>query len=210
MGAELRRRPARRGLPVVYLAEAGGARMPDIMGSAGIASFGHSTYYGTRRRRVPMVTAVLGQAYGLPTWNACLSDWVVRLEGAWMAVSGPRVLELATGEKISPEELGGSKLHAEETGFADAVGATEDECLALVKRVLSYLPSHNRRAPPAAEVPTGSGAEMGTIADLVPEARNRAYDMTQVLRRVARGGGDLPGQEGLRRRPLPPPPRRGR
>jgi hypothetical protein len=41
--------------------------MPDIMGSAGIASFGHSTYYGTRRRRVPMVTAVLGQAYGLPT-----------------------------------------------------------------------------------------------------------------------------------------------
>src|SRR5216684_1282815 len=157
--AELKRLAARRGLPVVYLAEAGGARMPDIMGSAGIASFGHSTYYGTRRRRVPMVTAVLGQAYGLPTWNACLSDFVVMLEGASMAVSGPRVLELATGEKISPEELGGSKLHAEETGFADAVGATEDECLALVKRVLSYLPSHNRQAPPAAEVPTGSGAE---------------------------------------------------
>src|SRR5229473_1789305 len=186
--AELKRLAARRGLPVVYLAEAGGARMPDIMGSAGIASFGHSTYYGTRRRRVPMVTAVLGQAYGLPTWNACLSDFVVMLEGASMAVSGPRVLELATGEKISPEELGGSKLHAEETGFADAVGATEDECLALVKRVLSYLPSHNRQAPPRAEVPAGSGAEMGTIADLVPEARNRAYDMTRVLRRLADGG----------------------
>src|SRR5229473_1224663 len=104
--AELKRLAARRGLPVVYLAEAGGARMPDIMGSAGIASFGHSTYYGTRRRRVPMVTAVLGQAYGLPTWNACLSDFVVMLEGASMAVSGPRVLELATGEKISPEESG--------------------------------------------------------------------------------------------------------
>jgi acetyl-CoA carboxylase carboxyltransferase component len=110
------------------------------------------------------------------------------LEGASMAVSGPRVLELATGEKISPEELGGSKLHAEETGFADAVGATEGECLALVKRVLSYLPSHNRQAPPAAAVPAGSGAEMGTIADLVPEARNRAYDMTRVLRRLADGG----------------------
>jgi len=108
--AELKRLAARRGLPVVYLAEAGGARMPDIMGSAGIASFGHSTYYGTRRRRVPMVTAVLGQAYGLPTWNACLSDFVVMLEGASMAVSGPRVLELATGEKISPEESEGPLL----------------------------------------------------------------------------------------------------
>ena len=186
--AELKRLAARRGMPIVYLAEAGGARMPDIMGSAGIASFGNSTYYGTRRRRVPMVTAVLGQAYGLPTWNACLSDFVVMREGASMAVSGPRVLELATGEKISPEELGGAKMHAEETGFADVVGQTDDDCLALVKRFLAYMPSHNRQAPPRAEVPAGSGAEMGTIADLVPEARNRAYDMTRVLRRLADGG----------------------
>ena len=102
-----------------------------------------------------MVTAVLGQAYGLPTWNACLSDFVVMLEGASMAVSGPRVLELATGEKISAEELGGAKAHAEETGFADVVAETEDECLALVKRFLSYLPSHNRQAPPVAAVPGG-------------------------------------------------------
>ena len=186
--AELKRLAARRGMPIVYLAEAGGARMPDIMGSSGLASFGNSTCYGTRRRRVPMVTAVLGQAYGLPTWNACLSDFVVMLEGASMAVSGPRVLELATGEKISPEELGGAKVHAEETGFADVVAKTEDECLALVKRFLSYLPSHNRQAPPRAEVPAGSGAEMRTIADLVPEARNRAYDMTRVLGRLADGG----------------------
>ncbi len=199
--AELKRMAARRGMPIVYLAEAGGARMPDIMGSAGIASFGNSTYYGTRRRRVPMVTAVLGQAYGLPTWNACLSDFVVMLEGASMAVSGPRVLELATGEKISAEELGGAKAHAEETGFADAVGKTEDECFALVKRFLSYLPSHNRQAPPVAAVPAGSGAEMATIADLVPEARNRAYDMTRVLRRLADGGEIFPVKERFGRQP---------
>jgi acetyl-CoA carboxylase carboxyltransferase component len=97
-------------------------------------------------------------------------------------------MDPATGEKISPEELGGVKLHTEETGLADAAGRTEDECLALVRRFLSYLPSHHRQAPPAAEVPAGSGAEMGTIADLVPEARNRAYDMTRVLRRLADGG----------------------
>src|SRR4029453_14478777 len=48
--------------------------------------------------------------------------------------------------------------------------------------------SHTRQAPPSAEVPAGSGAEMGTIADLVPEARNRAYDMARVLRCLADGG----------------------
>src|SRR5688572_5640792 len=183
--AEVKATAIRRGVPIVYLSEAGGARMPDIMGAAGIASFGKSTYYGLRRRKVPMVTAVLGQSYGLPTWNACLSDFVVMLAGASMAVSGPRVLELATGEQVSPEDLGGVKVHAEETGFADAVGDTEDECLALVRRFLSYMPSHSRQTPPRAA--PGDSGDVTTIAGLVPEARNRAYDMTKVVRRLCDG-----------------------
>ena len=193
--AEIKRLAVERGIPIVYLAEAGGARMPDIMGSAGIASFGNSTYYGTRRRQVPMVTAVLGQAYGLPTWNACLSDFVVMWQGASMAVSGPRVLELATGEHVTPEELGGAAVHAGETGLVDAVGETEDDCLALVRRFLSYLPSHAGEAPPRRTVPAGSGSDMAGIADLVPEARNRAYDMTKLLRRIADGGEIFPVKE---------------
>ncbi len=192
--AEVKHLAVRRGVPIVYLAEAGGARMPDIMGSAGIASFGNSTYYGTRRRKVPMVTAVLGQAYGLPTWNACLSDLVFMLKGASMAVSGPRVLELATGEHVSPEELGGVKVHAEETGFADAVGETEDACLDLVKRVLSYLPSNARQAPPRTEA-REAGGDLTTIADLVPEARNRAYDMTKIIARLVDAGEIFPVKE---------------
>ncbi len=186
--AELKSLATRRGFPIIYLAEAGGARMPDIMGSAGIASFGNSTYYGTRRRQVPMVSAVLGQAYGLPTWNACLSDIVVMWTGASMAVSGPRVLELATGEQVSAEELGGVKVHAEETGFADLVGDSDEQCLDLVRRVLSYLPSHGGQAPPRLAVPEGAGAEMAAIADLVPESRSRAYDMARVIKRLADGG----------------------
>jgi len=192
--AEAKALAVRRGVPIVYLAEAGGARMPDIMGAAGIASFGNSTYYGTRKRRVPMVTAILGQAYGLPTWNACLSDVVVMLKGASMAVSGPRVLELATGEQVSPEDLGGWKVHAEETGFADAVGETEDECLDLVTRFLSYLPSNAKQAPPRQEA-REPGGDLATIADLVPEARNRAYDMTKVIRALADGGEILQVKE---------------
>lgn len=193
--AEVKRLATERGVPVVYLAEAGGARMPDIMGSSGIASFGHSTYYGTRRRQVPMVTAVLGQSYGLPTWNACLADFVVMLRGASMAVSGPRVLELATGEHVTPEDLGGVAVHSEETGLVDVVGDTEDDCLALIRRFLSYMPSHAGETAPRRDVPAGSGSEMATIADLVPAARNRAYDMTKVIRRIADGGEIFPVKE---------------
>ena len=59
---------------------------------------------------------------------------------------------------------------------------------ALVKRALSYLPSHAGQAPPRAAVPAGSGSEMETIADLVPESRSRAYDMRRVIERLADGG----------------------
>jgi len=109
------------------------------------------------------------------------------LKGASMAVSGPRVLELATGEQVSPEDLGGWKVHAEETGFADAVGETEDECLDLVRRFHAYLPSNAKQPPPRQEA-REPGGDLATIADLVPEARNRAYDMTKLIRTLADGG----------------------
>jgi acetyl-CoA carboxylase carboxyltransferase component len=153
--AELKALATKRGVPIVYLAEAGGARMPDIMGSAGIASFGNSTYYGTRRRQVPMVTAVLGQSYGLPTWNACLSDIVVMWTGASMAVSGPRVLELATGEKVSAEDLGGVKVHRD--GLRRPRRQTDS---AWPRQADALLPALARQRAPPARLP-GLGIAVG-------------------------------------------------
>jgi len=113
---ELKALAANRGYPIIYLGEAGGARMPDIMGSAGLASYGgggFDTYLQimSRVRQTPMVTAILGECYGMPTWMACLSDLVVQVKGSAMGVSGPRVVELALGETVTDEELGGWKVH---------------------------------------------------------------------------------------------------
>lgn len=183
---ELKQQAARRGLPVVYLGEAGGARMPDIMGSAGLASFGGGApdsylQIMSRVRQTPFVTAILGECYGMPTWMAGLSDFVVQVKGSAMGVSGPRVVELALGEKTSDEELGGWRVHAEITGAADRVAEDEPECFALIRSFLSYLPSHRDAPPPAAAVPEGSGAQMPHILDLLPEKRHRGYDMHRLL-----------------------------
>jgi acetyl-CoA carboxylase carboxyltransferase component len=187
---ELKHQAALRGHPVVYLGEAGGARMPDIMGSAGLASFGgggHDTYLKTmsRVRRTPMVTAILGECYGMPTWMACLSDFVVQVKGSAMGVSGPRVVEMALGEKVSDEELGGWRVHAEITGSVDRVAENEDECFELIRAYLSYMPAHDGELPPRAAVPEGSGAEMPRILERLPEKRNRGYDMHRILACIA-------------------------
>jgi len=183
---ELKVLAALRGHPVVYLAESGGARMPDIMGSAGLASYGggcFDTYLQvmSRVRQTPMVTAVMGECYGMPTWMACLADFVVQVKGSAMGVSGPRVLELALGERVTDEELGGWRVHAEITGNTDRVADDEAACFALIRRYLAYMPSHCDELPPRAAVPEGSGAGMDRILDQLPEKRNRGYDMHRIL-----------------------------
>ncbi len=177
---------AKKGIPMIYLGEAGGARMPDIMGAAGLTSFGGGgvttfTDIMSRVRHNLFISAILGECYGMPTWMACLSDFVVQVRGTAMGVSGPRVLELALGEKVTDEELGGVKVHGEITGNIDRIAEDEDHCMALIRQFFSYMPPHRDAAPQVYTVPEGSGDGMADILSLVPEQRNRAYDMTAVL-----------------------------
>jgi acetyl-CoA carboxylase carboxyltransferase component len=181
-----------RGFPLVYLGEAGGARMPDIMGSKGLASIGGGGYdtflkMMSRVRHSPMVAAIMGECYGMPTWMACLADFVVQVKGSAMGVSGPRVLELAISEHITDEELGGWKVHAEITGNADRVAENEDECFATIRQYLSYMPSHCDELPPIKPVPKDSGSGMDRILELLPEKRNRVYDMNKILQTIVDG-----------------------
>jgi acetyl-CoA carboxylase carboxyltransferase component len=182
-----------KGFPLIYLGEAGGARMPDIMGSRGMGSFGgggFDTYLQimSRVRKTPMITAIMGECYGMPTWMACLSDFVVQVKGSAMGVSGPRVLELAISEKVTDEELGGWKVHAEITGNSDRVAENEEECFVIIREFLSYLPSHSGELPPEKSVPEGSGSRMDRILDFLPEKRNRVYDMNKILQAIVDGG----------------------
>lgn len=187
---ELKVLAARRGHPVIYLGEAGGARIPDIMGAKGLASFGGGHFESylqimSRVRKSPMVTAIMGECYGMPTWMACLSDFVVQVKGSAMGVSGPRVLELALGEKITDEELGGWQVHSEITGNVDRVAENDQDALEIIREYIGYMPSHVDELPPEADVPEGSGADMDRILSFLPEKRNRAYDMNLILACIA-------------------------
>jgi acetyl-CoA carboxylase carboxyltransferase component len=177
-----------KGMPLVFLGESAGARIPDCMGSEGMAHAGQNTSQYRRLRESPWVSVLLGPCYGSSAWYSAMSDITVMLKGAVMAVSSPKVTSLAIGEETPPEELGGWKLHSEVTGLVDAVGKTEEECMDITKRLLSYLPSHSGECPPRAEVPQGSGKEMTHVLDLMPEKPSRAYDMKDIVKTLVDGG----------------------
>lgn len=175
---------SKSGMPLVLLGESTGARMPDRMGAEGRAILGQDPYEYRRLRESPWVSALLGACYGSSTWYACLSDFVVMRRGATMAVASGRVTSAAIRQEIDSEELGGWKMHSEVSGLVDAVVETDEDALALVRKWLSYLPSHRNEAPPVHPVPAGSEGRGDRILEVLPEDSAKVYDVRKIVEAV--------------------------
>jgi acetyl-CoA carboxylase carboxyltransferase component len=76
-------------------------------------------------------------------------------------------------------------MHTRVSGLVDMAVDTDQEALDAVKRFLSYLPGHHMEAPPVADVPKGSDQAIERILDIVPEQRQRVYNMRHVIEVIA-------------------------
>ena len=183
--AQMKRVATQRGLPMIFLGELSGARMPDTMGSRGMGMMlGNDPTQYQRMRDTPWSAGVLGFCYGSSAWYTCCSDFAVMRKGAVMAVSSPQLCSLAVNETVDPEELGGWRLHSEVTGLIDRAVDTDEEALRAIRTFLSYMPSHHREAPPERPIPPGSGETMRDIVELLPESRSKVYDVRKIIRAI--------------------------
>lgn len=139
------------GCPIVDIGETGGGRIPDILGSAGITGVGAAPDKRLRNREVPAAAIVVGGSFGGSSVQSARSDFTVQLRGSCLAITSPRVFEVAIGERITFEELGGVDVHAEVTGQIDLAVDTEQEAWDAVRRWLAYLPSNMRQPAPRAQ-----------------------------------------------------------
>ena len=183
------------GNPFVYFGETGGGRIPDMLGSRGFTRMEPLAYLNRRMRRVPMATVICGESFGGSSFYAASSDFCVQVEGSCLAITSPRVVEIATGEAITMEDLGGAAVHARLTGQIDLAVADDHAAIAAVRRFLDYLPPHceapiERRTPLAP--PRGR-----LLSSIVPAERRRAYDMRRLLRGLLDEGTLLELQPGF-------------
>ncbi len=181
----------KRGLPMVFIGESTGARMPDRMGAAGRAIVAQDPTEYQRLRETPWAAALLGSCYGSSTWYGALSDFVVMRKGAVMAIASSNVTALAINESIESEELGGWRLLTGTSGLVDLAVDTDEEALDAIQRFLSYMPSHNMERPPEQPVPVGSDLQCKKILELVPELRHQVYDVRRVIRAIADTGSEF-------------------
>ncbi|WP_413299377.1 carboxyl transferase domain-containing protein [Bacillus sp. 1P10SD] len=171
----------KNGLPIFSLHEGGGLRMPDGMGSDGISDKLFPREMLTLHRQVPTMTAILGDSFGGPTWAAVSSDFVTQLQGTCMAIAGPRMLELANGQKLTPEELGGVEIHHKFTGQIDEDGSTEDECMEQLKNFFSYMPQHAGERPKMRQTTDDPYRLVEEVFTILPQQNNRVYDMRKII-----------------------------
>jgi acetyl-CoA carboxylase carboxyltransferase component len=179
----------RSGTPVVFLADADGGRMPDLLGwRFGGLPLDFRQFLGSPAGspRVLRLCAALGPCYGDSALQAASADFTVMTETASLALSGPEVVRVATGEQVTHLELGGPEV-ASATGSASSVVPSEQDAIALLRRVLGYLPDHaGAPAPTVAPVPPQHDPE--TLLDVVPAERRLAYDVRRLLTSVVDAG----------------------
>jgi acetyl-CoA carboxylase carboxyltransferase component len=180
--AKLFAHATRCGHPVVYFGATGGARIPDALGSAGFALTSPGSELFRRRRRVPLATVIVGNSFGGSSFVSATSDLVVQVRGTCLAVTSPLVVEVATGESVDMDALGGTDVHSRTTGQIDLAVDSFEDAYAAVRAFLSFLPSSADQRP--ARLPSGPPEADAELGNLVPVRRSRAYDMRRVLRRV--------------------------
>ena len=92
-----------------------------------------------------------------------------------------------TGEDISMQELGGARMHAEESGSADLVAESEEHARELVSQLVTYLPDNSDEDPPRAEPKDPARSPEG-IDSVIPQEPNKGYDMERVIQRIVDEG----------------------
>ncbi|WP_088072920.1 acyl-CoA carboxylase subunit beta [Gottfriedia luciferensis] len=178
--------------PIIGLNDSGGARIQE--GVLSLDGYGHVFYRNTIYSGVvPQISVIMGPCAGGAVYSPAITDFVIMVNGSsQMFITGPKVIESVTGEKISSEDLGGAKVHNEISGNAHFQAASEEEALNIVRNLLDYLPSHwEGKSPPKMK----NDKNTEEVLELIPEDSSRPYDVKKIVDMIVDDGSFLEVQK---------------
>jgi acetyl-CoA carboxylase carboxyltransferase component len=175
--------------PLVYLVDAAGGRISEqIKIFPGRLHAGRIFYNEVQLSGVvPQVCILFGPSPAGSAYLPALTDLVIMVDGkASLYVGSPRMVEMAVGEKVTLEELGGARMHCSVSGCGDVLAASDEEAIELCKRYLAFMPqSHRERVPHVEPVPARPGRAVEAI---VPYDQRKWFDMYELIDRVVDAG----------------------
>jgi methylmalonyl-CoA decarboxylase subunit alpha len=181
-------------MPMVWFIDSAGARIDPRSGGTDMISLFAGTGHLFREEVimsgvVPLVSAMVGPGAAGTAYIPGLADFVPMVKDIGsMALGGPPLVKAVTGQDISEQELGGSKIHCEKSGVGDLEVPDEDACIQVIKDYLSYFPSHCEGRPPIIACDDPIDRREERLLDVLPASTRAAYDMLEIVRLVVDDG----------------------
>ncbi|MHA2169307.1 MAG: acyl-CoA carboxylase subunit beta [Candidatus Kariarchaeaceae archaeon] len=173
----------KNGCPIIGLNDSGGARIQE--GVASLAGYGNIFHANVQASGVvPQISVILGPCAGGAVYSPAVTDFIIMVDKtSHMFITGPEVVKSVTGETISFDELGGSLTHSQKSGIAHFRASSEDQAMAIVRKLLEYIPKNNLEVPPKRKSvdPIHSIDE---IRNILPASSNQAYDVRDVIHAI--------------------------
>src|ERR1700731_4133271 len=174
----------RNGAPVIGLNDSGGARIQE--GVASLAGYADIFLRNTLASGViPQLSAILGPCAGGAVYSPAITDFIfMTRDTSYMFVTGPDVIKTVTHEEVTKQELGGAMTHNATSGVAHFVSTDDADCLAMIRELLSFLPSNNLDDPPHRASNDPAERADAALDELVPAGARVPYDIKEVIHAV--------------------------
>ncbi len=176
------------GAPVIGINDSGGARIQEgVRSLAGYAEIFQRNIMASGV--IPQISVIYGPCAGGSVYSPSLTDFVMMSEeNSYMFITGPKVVKSVTGEDISESELGGASMHASTSGVSHFTAQTEEEGLAAIRELVSFIPQNNMEEAPAVECNDPADRVEDSLNNILPDNRNQPYDMMEVIKSVVDNG----------------------
>lgn len=178
----------RAGAPVIGLNDSGGARIQE--GIDALAGYGEIFERNILASGVvPQISLIMGPCAGGAVYSPALTDFTLMVKDtSYMFLTGPAVVKSVTGETVTQEELGGAAVHSSKSGVAHFSADTEEDAIAQIRRLLSFLPQNNMETAPFRPTADPVSRTDDALNSIIPDNPNKAYDMYAVIRSIVDDG----------------------
>ncbi len=172
------------GAPVIGLNDSGGARIQE--GVASLAGYADIFLRNVLASGViPQISAIMGPCAGGAVYSPAITDFIIMTkEISNMFITGPEVIKAVTHEEVTMEELGGAEAHNVLSGVAHFAAENEQHALALIRELLSFIPSNNLEDPPEKETSDPWDRTSEEVNFIVPDDPYQPYDIRRLIREV--------------------------
>jgi propionyl-CoA carboxylase beta chain len=172
------------GVPIIGLNDSGGARIQE--GVVSLAGYADVFLRNTLASGVvPQISAIMGPCAGGAVYSPALTDFILMVKNtSYMFVTGPDVIRTVTHEHVSADDLGGAGTHTTTSGVAHFAADSEEECLALIRELMTFLPQNNLEDPPLRSTQDPADRRDESLQSIVPDQPNKPYNMLDIIRTV--------------------------